>query len=592
MSEPDPKPLPLRDLISQSWALLPRAQRAQAGIVLVLILLGTALEILGVGLVIPVVTLISEPDITNYPERLQALHRYLGSPTHTTFTLWALGVFLFSFYLKNLFLFFSIHRQNKFLYRLQSQLASELVAGYFKRPYSFHLRHSSADLLQKVNGELATLIQNVLGPGLWVISEAFVVLALLALAMWVNPTGALIVIGGLAVGMAAYYHLFKKRVEHWGRQSQEHAAGMYKQMQHGLGGIKEVKLFGREAFFAGAFSRHAEGLASNIGRYNFLSQSSRQVIELLIITVLLGATMLLVWRGGALTGVMPMLAFFGAAAFRLMPSAQRLLANAHNIRYGARAVRLIKPDIEAARKLANEKSAPRPEPMPFENSIELQDIAYRYPGTDQDVVHGLDLHIPRGAMVGFQGESGAGKTTLVDLLMGLLDPTRGLVQVDGRSIAGEVSAWQANIGYVPQNIFLTDDTLRRNVAFGLEEEQIDDNRVYQALQQAQLGKFLAKREDGLNTLVGERGGRLSGGERQRIGIARALYHNPQVLVLDEATASLDLETEADFIQGLEALRADKTLILISHRLSTMESCDRRFRLQNGRLNPVSDSVAN
>ena len=590
MSEPADSPPPLRELIAQSWDLLPGAQKVQAGIVLVLILLGTALEILGVGLVIPVVTLISEPDIASFPSSLKALHERLGSPSHTTFTLWALGALLASFFLKNIFLFFSIHRQNKFLYGLQSQLASELVAGYFKRPYSFHLRHATADMLQKVNGELATFIQNVLGPGLWVISEAFVVLALLGLALWVNAAGALIVIGGLAVGMAGYYHLFKKRVEHWGRQSQEHAAGMYRQMQHGLGGIKEVKIFGRESYFAGAFSQHAEGLASNMGRYNFLSQSSRQVIELLIITVLLGATMLLVWRGGELTGVMPLLAFFGAAAFRLMPSAQRLLANAHNIRYGARAVRLIKPDIQAARQLSDH-TEPRSAPMSFEQSIELEGITYRYPESDRDVLRDVNLQIPHGAMVGFQGESGVGKTTLVDLLMGLLEPTRGHVLVDSKSVAEQVPAWQANIGYVPQNIFLTDDTLRRNVAFGVEEEQIDDTRVHQALQQAQLEKFLAGREEGLNTLVGERGTRLSGGERQRIGIARALYHNPQVLVLDEATASLDLETEADFIRGLEALRSAKTLIIISHRLSTMESCDHRFQLQEGKLRPVMESAA-
>ena len=591
MSGSDPKSPPLRELIGQSWALLPRAQRVQAGVVLVLILFGTALEILGVGLVIPVVTLISEPEIANYPARLKVLHEYLGSPTHTTFTLWALGALLVSFYLKNLFLFFSIHRQNKFLYGLQSQLASELVASYFKRSYSFHLRNSTSELLQRVNGELATYIQNVLGPGLWVISEAFVVLALLALALWVNPTGALIVIGGLAVGMAAYYHLFKKRVEQWGRQSQKHAAGMYRQMQHGLGGIKEVKLFGRESFFAGAFSRHAEGLASNIGRYNFLSQSSRQVIELLIITVLLGATMLLVRRGGELAGVMPLLAFFGAAAFRLMPSAQRLLANAHNIRYGARAVRLIQPDIEAARQRADNGSKLRPDPMDFEESIELRDITYRYPDSDSEVLHELNLKIPRGSMVGLQGESGAGKTTLVDLLMGLLKPSSGQVCVDGMSIADAVPAWHANIGYVPQNIFLTDDSLRCNVGFGLEADEIDDDRVRDALQRAQLGEFLTKREHGLDTLVGERGVRLSGGERQRIGIARALYHNPQVLVLDEATASLDLGTEAEFIKCLEALRGDKTLIVISHRLSTMENCDLRFQLHQGQINQMKVSAA-
>jgi len=583
MTEPSSnQPLPLRELFAQLWELMAPEDRRRAIGVLILILACTFMEILGVGLIIPVVTLLSQPELASTSPTLKSLHEALGAPSHRVFMLWALGGLLVVFVIKNAFIFLSTWYQVRFLFNYQAKLAGELMAGYLNRPYAYHLQHSTAELLQKVNGELGSFIQGVLSPILWIISESLVVLGLVLLALWVNPLGALFTMGGLGLALWAYYHIFKVRVESWGHRTQEHSRGMYQQMQNGLGGIKEVKIFGRERFFSETCARHAQGLARYTSRYNFLTQSSRNVIELLVIAVLLGAIMLLVGTGGSMESILPTLAFFAAAAFRLMPSAQRLLANANSIRYGARSLRLLRPDLIESRDRQGVNSG-APNPVPFRDELKLRHVSFRYPGGHEDVLCDLNLTIPCGIMVGFQGKSGAGKTTLVDLILGLLEPTQGQVLVDGHSIHDNLTGWQTNIGYVPQNIFLVDDTLRRNVAFGVEEHEIDDSRVNEVLHQAQLEEFVNSRPEKLETLVGERGVRLSGGQRQRIGIARALYNDPTILVLDEATASLDLDTEANFIKSVESLKNKKTLLIISHRLSTLKDCDCKYLLKEGGL---------
>jgi ATP-binding cassette subfamily C protein len=581
----------LRELFSQLWGILTPRDRLRGAFLLILILTGTCLEILGIGLIIPVVALLSQPDFSDSTPFFRIAHEWLGSPEPRVFILWALGGLLGIFIIKNAFLFLSIYWQTRILFNYQARLSGELMKGYLNRPYSFHVQHPTAELLQKINGEVAVLVGNVFGPILWIISESLIVLGLLALAIWVNPLGALVAMGGLGITFLAYYHLFKARVEIWGNRTQQHAQGMYEQLQHAFGGIKEVKIFGRESFFSGAFTCHAEGYVQNARRHGFLSQSSRQVIEILVISVLLVSVMMLVKDGESMNDIVPILAFYAAASFRLMPSVQRLLSNANNIRFGARSLRLLRPDLLFARAQSKSRTESSGKVL-LRDELVLRNVTFRYPGGHEDVLRDINLNIPCGSMVGFQGQSGAGKTTLVDVILGLLEPDQGQVSVDGVSIHENISGWQSNIGYVPQSIFLIDETLRRNVAFGLEEKEIDNDRVAEVLSQAQLEDFVKSRPEGIETVVGERGVRLSGGQRQRIGIARALYHDPDILVLDEATASLDLDTEAEFIKAVESLKNQKTVLMISHRLSTLAECDSKYHLESGSLNhlPEEDGV--
>jgi len=582
MQEAKEEALSLREMVVQLWEILVPADRRKVGWVLLLILVCTLLEVIGVGIIIPVVSILIQPAAVTESSWLKAINELIGSPSHRGFMLWALGGLLGIFTFKNTFIFFSTWRQTRLLYGLQSRLASELVAGYLNRPYSYHLEHASPELLQKVSGEVNILTHGVLSPILWLISEGLVVLGLFGLALWVNPIGALVIVGGLGVSVWAYYYLFKSQVDSWGKKTQEHAQGMFRELEHSMGGVKEVKLFGRETFFATAFDEQYERYTQYTARHHFLLHSSRNVIELLVIGVLLFAIMLLVGTGSSMQTIVPTLAFFAVAAFRLMPSSQRILTSAHSIQFGARSLPLLRPDLIVSRDRSLATN-PTIEHFPFQHSLELRGVTFRYPSGEQEVLRDATILIQRGAMVGFQGKSGAGKTTLVDLILGLLKPPTGEVLVDGNSIHDNLPGWLSNIGYVPQTIFLMDDTLRRNVAFGIPDPEIDDARVQEALSLAQLDGFLDSKRGGLGALIGEHGVRLSGGQRQRIGIARALYHDPAILVLDEATASLDLDTETQFIKAVGSLKNTKTILIISHRFSTLENCDVKYQLKDGGL---------
>jgi ABC-type multidrug transport system fused ATPase/permease subunit len=302
-------------------------------------------------------------------------------------------------------------------------------------------------------------------------------------------------------------------------------------------------------------------------------------MELLTIFCLGLLVSLMVLSDKALGDILPVLSLFGAAAFRLLPTLSQVLNSFMSIKLN----RPIVSNLYVELGLPKSKATTQKMKTKFADSIKIEELCFSYANTDRDALNDVSIHIRRGEAVGLIGSSGSGKSTLVDVLLGLLDPTEGRVVVDGLDIRENLRWWQDQIGYVPQSIFLIDDTLRRNVAFGLPKDQINDNAVNSAICSAQLEEFVASLPEGMETVVGERGVRLSGGQRQRIGIARALYHNPHVLVLDEATSSLDTETEHGVMQAVQALQGDKTVIIVAHRLSTVEYCDRLYRLENAQI---------
>jgi ATP-binding cassette, subfamily B, bacterial PglK len=305
-------------------------------------------------------------------------------------------------------------------------------------------------------------------------------------------------------------------------------------------------------------------------------------VETIAVAAMLGIAAFFTLKGRPTAEVVTTLALLGFAAIRFVPSANRLVSATLGLRWGTSAINAVYNDLVA---LESTVSKP-PEPQPverFSDAIELRDVGYLYTGAASRSLNGVSLSIPRGSAVGFVGPSGAGKTTLIDVILGLLTPSEGKVLVDGVDLQEQISNWQRQIGYVPQTIYLADDSIRKNVAFGVSEAEIDDARVWQAIEAAQLSDMIQKLPDGLTTLVGERGVRLSGGQRQRIGIARALYHDPSVLVLDEATSSVDTETEQSIVDALERLRGDRTILVIAHRLTTVQNCDQLFFLRDGKL---------
>jgi ABC-type multidrug transport system fused ATPase/permease subunit len=350
-------------------------------------------------------------------------------------------------------------------------------------------------------------------------------------------------------------------------------------LQQGFGGVKDVKVLGREEFFVEQYSEHLVGTAIVSRRFLIAQALPRFGLEILTIMGLAVLVATMVGSGKDLASILPVLGLFGAAAFRLLPAVNRLITSLQTINSNRPLVDDLYRDLSLPNPAIRSRSIGRK----FHDVIDIHDVSFRYESSPTEALSDVSLRVKRGEAVGLVGPSGSGKSTLVDVLLGLLEPQSGRVVVDGQDIRFDLRWWQDQIGYVPQSIFLTDDTLRRNVAFGLPKNEIDDDAVRAAIRSAQLEDFVSTLTVGLETVVGERGVRLSGGQRQRIGIARALYHNPGVLVLDEATSSLDTETEHGVMQAVQALQGEKTVIIVAHRLSTVEYCDRLYRLENARI---------
>ncbi len=564
----------------KAWEILNPAQQRRAGILLGLSILGMVMETLGVGLVIPALAVMTQPDIaTRYP-RLTPLLHFLGDPSQSRLVVMGMLVLVGVYAIKAVFLAVLAWWQMRFVYGVQAELSERLFTSYLRQPYVFHLQRNSAQLIRNAVTETNLFAQTVLVATLSVLAESLVAAGIVALMLVVEPVGTVLVIGILGTAVWAFHRTSRHLIGRWGAARQEHEGRRIQHLQQGLGGAKDVKLLGREDDFLQEFSRHNSGYARVGGRFGFLTQLPRLWLELLAVSGLAALVIVMVWHGRSIESLLPALGLFGVGAFRLMPSANRILSGVQNMRYGLPAVDVLYAELRTLPPTTTPEQAVS---KPFRHTLRLDNVSFRYPGAERDALSAVTLSVTRGSSVGFIGATGAGKSTLVDTLLGLLTPANGSVTVDGDGIKNNPRGWQDQIGYVPQAIFLTDDTLRRNVAFGIPDAQIDDLAVSRVVRDAQLESMVRELPEGLGTLVGERGIRLSGGQRQRIGIARALYHDPAVLVLDEATSSLDTDTEREVMDTVRALQGDKTLIIVAHRLSTVEQCDRIFRLERGRV---------
>jgi len=411
------------------------------------------------------------------------------------------------------------------------------------------------------------------------VAEILVVIGILAVVIHSAPAVALIAGGVVTITMMGMLRLTQSAHTRWGRQIHRLRASIMQSLQQSLGGVKEVKILGREDFFTSIFARNWRAIMNVQVRRGSLEVAPRLVVETLFVCGVMGVIISL--YGGGVGSVVPLLGLFAYAGLRILPSLHWIVYYQNNLRFGAAALDEIQRDW---RNLAEaEDSARTAEPLPLRNQIALHAVSYRYEGADRDALTCVDLAIKRGESVGIVGATGAGKSTLIDLILGLLEPTAGSVRVDGTDIRERLSSWQRQIGYVPQSIYLMDDSIRRNIAFGIDDAAIDDERVVTALRMAQIEAFVQGLPHGLDTVVGERGIRLSGGQRQRVAVARALYHDPEVLVFDEATAALDSQTESELARAIQSLQRKKTLIIIAHRLDTVRHCDRLVFLIGGRV---------
>ncbi|MBO6538824.1 MAG: ABC transporter ATP-binding protein [Rhizobiaceae bacterium] len=575
-------------LVKMLSRILEPLQRAKALGLLLLMLIGMGLETLGVGLVLPAIALMTSSDMATAYPAIQPLLSALGNPTREMLIVMGMAAMAAVYALKALFLIYLAWVQAGFLFQLHASLSQRLLTSYLRQPYAFHLRRNSAELIRNVTTEV-NLFTNAAQATLMLLTELLVILGIVALLFFVEPLGALAV--GFVLGLAAmaFYRVFRSRILTWGKKRQHHEGLRIQHVQQGLGGAKDVKLLGREADFLDQYRMHNQANAAMLQRQYFMQLLPRLFLEVLAVCSLAGLVAIMAMQGKSLDQILPILGVFGAAAFRLLPSVNRSMTSLQATRFALPVIQTLHKELTG---IDSAFPLPNAVPIRFESEIRLDNVTMYYEGSDRAAVENVSIVIPKGASVGFIGDSGGGKSTLIDVLLGLLTPSGGRVLVDGCDISDNLRGWQSHIGYVPQAIFLTDDTIRRNIAFGIADADIDDEAVASAMYSARLDEFVASLPEGLNTVVGERGVRLSGGQRQRIGIARALYHDPDVLVLDEATSSLDNATEKRIMDTVDAVRGKKTIIMVAHRLSTVENCDHLFRVTAGRVAATGPDMTN
>jgi ATP-binding cassette subfamily C protein len=549
--------------------------------------LGAFFEAVSIGLVIPFVAVLKKPDLLFKSEPLRPLLSNLNiSDTGDLFFI--LGpalIVLFAIktgYLIQLYRWLFHYAMKKHV-----NLARQLLAGYLSAPYTVHLQRNSAVVARVTTRSVEDFTSGFMVNLLIVMGELLVMAALTGLLMVVEPLATVGAVVVLAVPTALIYRATHRRLGAAGRIAEQSFGMMIQWAEQAIGSVKEITLTGRRSFFVEQHNYYVRRFTDSSRSLSFLSAFPRFAIDTLAVSAMVVIAAILLRGGQDLQSILLLLGMFTLAAIRLIPSASRVGASLAQVRYRYASTEVVYQELLALRQRPSEPLPGSAEehvcPIPFRRGLVIEHLSFWYPEARQSVLDDVSFEIPKGHWVSFIGPTGTGKTTLADLIMGLLVPTSGRILVDGRNLHDNLVGWQRNIGYVPQTVHLIDDSVRRNVAFGVPEEEIDDERMWQVLRAAQVDHLVRSLPDGLNARVGERGDRLSGGERQRLGIARALYRDPEVLVIDEGTANLDPRTEAAIVETIGGLREKKTIIAITHRPAFVRNCDCIYMLAQGRL---------
>ena len=560
-----------------------KRDKYKIALLLCIMVAGSFLELLGVAVFQPFVNIIMMPDSIQENPYLARIYQMFGCSTTESFlTVVALGIIVI-YVVKNVYLWVEQNLIMKFTYGMQQKLSTRLLTTYLSEPYTFHLNKNIAEL-QRSMQEDTGLFTQVLMHTLQLVAEVVVCIVLGVYLFTVSNSITVVIVGLLILCVVLFTKITKRFTEQLGKEAQVYKGKLYQWVNQSLGGVKEVKVLNREEFFVSSYKKYYGLYIKGVRINRLLSITPKYMVEAVCMTGLLIAIIIKLNFGhGELENFIPQLATFAVAAFRLLPSVGRINEHVNNILYAVPSVDLIYGDLKGIEDYQESKGEEEGKEWSFEHGITAKHITYAYPNTDTNVLEDANCVIPKGKTVAFIGSSGAGKTTMADLILGLLAPQRGKILVDDIDVFKNLTMWHHQIGYIPQVIYLSDDTIRNNIAFGIHEDQIDEEAVRTALKKAQLAEFVDTLPDGLDTIVGDRGVRLSGGQRQRIGIARALYHDPEILVLDEATSALDNETETAVMEAIESLQGSKTMIIIAHRLTTIQNADIIYEVGDGKV---------
>lgn len=572
-------------LMKRLFYIFPCKQRWQFAGLFILQLIETLLDFFGISLILPFVNILVNAESLHGAGWYGLVSRLIGAEDTASVLLFITLLMIAVYIVKNLFMLFLLNLRVRFIGTNKVKMGTRMITCYMHKPYTFHLQRNTAEIIRNINGDVGGAFAVISGI-FSLISDILIVVALVVYLLAVDFAMTLGVMGALAVCSAIYFLFVRKAIRNMGQKNRKVTARMFKAIQQAMGGIKEVKIIGREKYFAEVYNDAGIESVRLSKQYSVLSAIPGRLIETLCMCTILSILALKIASGEDLSEVVPSLSAFAVAAIRLLPRANGINNSINSITYSMPSLEalyddLVESDREEAERLREaeaKKQQKKTVAHGEEQDIFVRGVTYTYPNKNEPVLQNVSLTIAHGSSVGIIGATGAGKTTLVDLILGLLKPDSGTICYGTLDIHEDYAQWQKHIGYIPQSIYLVDDTIRSNVALGIDAEQIDDEAVWSALENAQLADFVRSLEDGLDTIIGERGVRISGGQRQRIGIARALYYDPEILFFDEATSSLDNETEAAVMESINALGSRKTMIIVAHRLTTLRGCDKIYRV--------------
>lgn len=571
--------------------LLDKKQKHKMVLLVFLMLIGAVLETLGVSMILPVMSVVMEENAVQKHAYLQVicdLFHIAYDDTRTLMILVMVGLIVI-FAVKNVFLFFQQKVQLKFVYTNQFATSRRMMINFMERPYEYYLNADTSVIQRSITSDVNNMYGLILSL-LQLVSEGIVFVCLIAVSLVSDVMMSITVALLLVVVLAIIKWVLKPIMRKAGEENQDYYSGLYKWIDQSVMGIKEIKIANKENYFINEYAKCGEGYVNAVQRYNLYNATPRLLIETVALAGMIFYMMIQLLSGVQVTAILPQLTLLALVAMRLIPCANRINNHLTSISYFEPFFMGVSDNLQEEIRdesidynAASYQKKAEVQKLEIRHNIRLKDIVYKYPNTETLIFDRANMEIPIGKSVGIVGTSGAGKTTIVDILLGLLQIQSGEILADGVEVREHYQSFLKDIGYIPQTIFMIDSTIRKNVAFGVADEDIDDAKVWRALQEAQLDEFVRGLPDGLDTSIGERGIRISGGQRQRIGIARALFEDPEVLVLDEATSALDNETEAAIMESINMLHGKKTLIIIAHRLQTIEKCDMVYRVEKGQV---------
>lgn len=569
------------DILKKVNYIFNAGQKFRLSVLMVIMLIGSGLELIGIAAILPFVKIISDTSIIHNNKICMTIYRMFNMNNDTQFIL-LLAIGLIVLYIfKNAFVIWMGNLQYRFTYHNQQKFSKIMMDCYMKQPYLYHVTRNISEIHRNITGDVSCLFTTILA--VIQLSNEMVVCLLLLIYLFVLDKyitlGLALMLGAFAI---FFLKVMKKKAAYYGIKIRDYTVEFNKWIRQAFEGIKEVKIVNREQYYIDNMDNFGSNAAEVNIKMQTINAMPRPLFEAAVITALMTVVTAKIIHGADLQYFVPVLSAFAVAAFRILPSAGRITTFITAISYNKAGVENVYNDlleIDRLQKIKREEFENK-ELIPFDDKISLEGVTFKYPSSVEPVLEGVSFEINKNKSIALIGPSGAGKTTLADIILGLLEPQEGHIYCDGEDVYKKLFGWHSLLGYIPQTIYLIDDTIRNNILFGIPENEADDEKVWKALEDAQLADFVKSLEEGLNTVVGERGVRLSGGQRQRIGIARALYNNPQILVLDEATSALDSETETAVMEAIDALHGNRTMIIIAHRLTTIKNCDYIYEIKD------------